>query len=108
MVKNRPSTVVERHRAKGIKYTCKNKNETQADLYLDGTATSHGNQHWMVPRSVNNLFTGRAELLKQIQKALYIDHASPADGQKRFVITGMGGQGKSEISLKVANLMREE
>jgi nucleoside-triphosphatase THEP1 len=28
--------------------------------------------------------------------------------QKRLVITGMGGQGKSEICIKVANLMRDE
>jgi nucleoside-triphosphatase THEP1 len=27
--------------------------------------------------------------------------------QRRFVITGMGGQGKSEICLKVADLVRE-
>ena len=59
-------------------------------------------------RPVNDLFTGRSELLLRIQIALRCDLTSPRIKQKRFVITGLGGQGKSEISLKVANQMREE
>jgi hypothetical protein len=43
-----------------------------------------------------------------MQNALHIDCTSPADKQKRFVITGLGGQGKSEICLQVASQMREE
>jgi hypothetical protein len=77
-------------------------------LTLDINATSHGNVHWMVPRTVNPLFTGRGELLRRIQKAIHNDHISPSDTQKRFVITGLGGQGKSEICLQVASQMREE
>ena len=78
--------------------------------HLDlGTGNAiHGNVHWVVPRTVNKLFTGRAELLLRIQKALESDHTSTADEQRRFVITGIGGQGKSEICLKVADLMREK
>jgi adenylylsulfate kinase-like enzyme len=62
----------------------------------------------MVPRAVNNLFTGRSELLDVIQDALRSDSTHCAEEQKRFVITGLGGQGKSEICLKVASLLREE
>lgn len=62
----------------------------------------------MVPRTINDLFIGRTKLLLRIQTALRDGHASSADKQKRFVITGLGGQGKSEICLKVANLMREQ
>lgn len=64
--------------------------------------------HWIVPRPVNDLFTGRGELLLRIQEAIYFESTSTPDKQKRFVITGMGGQGKSEICLKVASQMREE
>ncbi|PQE34078.1 Tetratricopeptide-like helical domain protein [Rutstroemia sp. NJR-2017a WRK4] len=69
--------------------------------------TYHGNMQWKIPRATNNLFTGRTELISRIQKAL---HCGPAasDEQKRFVITGLGGQGKSEICLQVASQMREE
>lgn len=61
-----------------------------------------------MPRTTNDLFTGRTELLLKIQKALRNDSTSATETQKRFVITGLGGQGKSEICLQVANMMREE
>jgi hypothetical protein len=64
--------------------------------------------YWSVPRNINNLFTGRGELLLRIQKSIHCDRTSSPDKQKRFVITGLGGQGKSEICLKVASQMRAE
>ena len=65
------------------------------------------NVHWMVPRLVNSLFTGRSELIERIQSALR-DRAPDTTEQKRLVITGIGGMGKSEVCLKVAQLVREE
>ena len=61
----------------------------------------------MVPRTVNSLFTGRREVVERIQSALRGNNSS-ASKQKRVVITGIGGMGKSEVCLKVADLMREE
>ncbi|KAM3088918.1 hypothetical protein ACMFMG_000539 [Clarireedia jacksonii] len=90
IVRDGPSIVADRHRSK------------------DASATSHGNVHWVVPRTVNPLFTGRGELLRRIQKAICSDHTSSPNTQKRFVITGLGGQGKSEICLQVASHIREE
>ncbi|OBT93612.2 hypothetical protein VE01_08085 [Pseudogymnoascus verrucosus] len=71
-------------------------------------ATIFGNVHWIVPRPVNDLFTGRIELLDRMKKALSTINTPPTDKRKIFVITGLGGQGKSEICLQVANLMRKE
>ncbi|KAI1211995.1 TPR-like protein [Annulohypoxylon truncatum] len=63
------------------------------------------NVHWLVPRSVNSMFTGRRNLITKIKKVL----VSPAPrAQRRFVLTGMGGQGKSEVCLKVADELREQ
>lgn len=62
----------------------------------------------MVPRTTNTLFTGRGELLLRIQKVIRCSQTASPDKQKRFIITGLGGQGKSEICLQVANQMREE
>ena len=76
-------------------------------LYLDQT-DSAGNMHWMVRRTVNTLFTGRTEILDRIQDAFCSYSTTNFKAQRRFVITGLGGQGKSEISLKAASLMREE
>jgi len=61
----------------------------------------------VVPCALNHLFTGRAELLLRMQKALLNDRTSTGK-QKRFVITGLGGQGKSEVCLKFASLTQEE
>jgi hypothetical protein len=67
-----------------------------------------GNIHWLVPRAVNTLFTGRADLLGRIHETFRSCSMSQLETQRRFVITGLGGQGKSEVCLKAANLMREE
>jgi hypothetical protein len=66
------------------------------------------NMHWMVPQSSNSLFTGRTEVITRIRMAFQEGGTTTAAQQSRFVITGMGGQGKSELCVKVANLMREE
>jgi len=62
----------------------------------------------MMPRTINDLFTARGTLLLQIQKAISSLANSSLSKQREFVITGLGGQGKSEIYLKVANQMREK
>lgn len=67
-----------------------------------------GNVHWTVTRPLNNLFTGREDILGKIEDALRHNLAeTEAPFQRSFIITGMGGQGKSEICLKIANTMRQ-
>ena len=63
-----------------------------------------GNIHWKVPRATNSLFTGRKKVLERVKNILRRD----VPDQKRFIITGLGGLGKSEICLKIANEMRQE
>jgi hypothetical protein len=63
-----------------------------------------GNVHWKVPRRVNTLYTGRRELLDRIKNAMQ----GESQHDNIFVITGLGGLGKSEICLKVAYETREE
>ncbi|KAF2803835.1 uncharacterized protein BDZ99DRAFT_546416 [Mytilinidion resinicola] len=89
IVREGPSVVLNRHR--------------RNDQY-----DSLGNKHWMVPRALNTLFTGRKDLLGRIQNAFLSDRPSDHHTQRTFVITGLGGLGKSEVTLHAANLMREE
>jgi FlaA1/EpsC-like NDP-sugar epimerase len=77
-------------------------------LEFGAGANIHGNVHWMVPRAINSLFTGRSDLLSRIQRALQSEPISAAQCQRRFVITGLGGQGKSELCLQVASLMKQK
>ena len=67
-----------------------------------------GNVHYFVPRAVNSLFTGRTGLLHHIKQCLTSRENDQVGLHRIFVITGMGGQGKSEICLKLAHDTREE
>ncbi|RFU34865.1 hypothetical protein B7463_g1450, partial [Scytalidium lignicola] len=62
------------------------------------------NFHWRVPRSVNPHFTGQKEILTTLCEQLC---NTEIEEQKRFIIYGMGGSGKSELCLKFAEENRE-
>jgi hypothetical protein len=63
------------------------------------------NVHWVVPRGVTTVFTGRHEILKEIKGAIL--NSSCHGQQKRYIITGLGGLGKSELCLRIANDLRQ-
>lgn len=66
-----------------------------------------GNLHWTVRHNLSTRFKGRTENLERIKKAIL---SSLSRLEKRnlqcYVITGMGGQGKSELCLKIVNELR--
>ena len=62
----------------------------------------------MVPRAVNPLYTGRKELGVRLARAFSFNDPAPPEKQRIFVITGLGGTGKSEICLKYAEDHREK
>ncbi|KAI1628920.1 P-loop containing nucleoside triphosphate hydrolase protein [Exophiala viscosa] len=65
------------------------------------------NVHWGVDRPVNNMFTGREDILEDLeQKLREAARAGMNDKQPRIVISGMGGLGKSEICLQLAQRLR--
>jgi Mrp family chromosome partitioning ATPase len=74
----------------------------------DGSAPDRDNGarnvHWKVPRRPSTLFTGRTELIARIKDFMQAD----SQRDRVFVITGLGGSGKSEVCLKIANEMRQE
>jgi hypothetical protein len=98
MIQNGPPIVAERHM----------RLDKAKLLTLDVGSTCDGNVHWMVPRTINSLFTGRSDLLLRIQNAIRCNKTSSPSKQKRFVITGLAGQGKSEICLQVASQIQNE
>ena len=61
----------------------------------------------MVTRHANPLFTGRKDLLQELDGIVRDATKDPADRpQCRIVLSGMGGQGKSEICLQLAHSLR--
>lgn len=66
------------------------------------------NQHFDLPQTVSSIFTGRDLQLNQLKHML--DVATPqqhSHSQKRFVIHGLGGSGKTQFCCKFAQNNRE-
>ena len=64
-------------------------------------------EHWMVARHTNPLFTGRKDLLQELNSIVRDAIQNPSNQvQCRIVLSGMGGQGKSEICLQLAYGLR--
>lgn len=81
-------------------------NAAQAELKGEERA---GNVHWTVHRTTNSLFTGRLEVIQRVVEAFrYEDLSTGRTKQRRLVIAGVGGQGKSEVALQIATLLREK
>lgn len=67
------------------------------------------NKHFMPPRPVSSLFTGRKEFLDELGKSLEgNDTPGSASAQKRFVIQGLGGSGKTEFCCQFAQDNRQK
>ncbi len=64
----------------------------------------------MVFRQINPLFTGRLEEIARLRHALCLSDPTTENEecQRIFVISGMGGAGKSEVALNFARKCREE
>ena len=67
---------------------------------------SADNKRWGVTRHLNTLFTGRVDILQELE-TIVRDHVSAPDRSHpcQIVITGIGGQGKSELCLQLVQLV---
>ena len=62
---------------------------------------------WTVNRAPNPLFTGREDVLFELESIIHDALANaPLKVQCRIVLSGVGGQGKSEICLQLAHRFR--
>lgn len=64
------------------------------------------NEYFLVPHTVSQHFTGRHEML-QVLKDKLIPNRIVKD-QQRFVLYGLGGSGKTQMSLKLAQDRQEK
>ncbi|KFY40867.1 hypothetical protein V495_05209 [Pseudogymnoascus sp. VKM F-4514 (FW-929)] len=65
------------------------------------------NVHFDIPHAVNSLFTGRDEYLQDLRKSLDDTMTANTSTQKRFVVYGLGGSGKTEFCCKFAQDNRQ-
>lgn len=62
---------------------------------------------WTVPRHSHRLFTGREDVLSFLEGAFRRSEGQPPS-QRRAVITGIGGTGKSDVAIKYAETHRDQ
>lgn len=62
---------------------------------------------WTVPRPSNSKFIGRIDVLERLAVALDPGKNTSQSEQRCFVISGLGGIGKSEICIRFAESFRE-
>ncbi|KAI0399300.1 tetratricopeptide repeat domain-containing protein [Xylaria palmicola] len=61
------------------------------------------NEHFHTPQTVSSIFTGRDELLRQLRDTFIQQPGSQNSlSQRRFVVHGMGGSGKTQFCCKFA------
>ncbi|PVH78576.1 hypothetical protein DL98DRAFT_634269 [Cadophora sp. DSE1049] len=67
------------------------------------------NRHFRIPQTVSSIFTGRESLLSDLQGYFDVFAAStqPMNVQKRFIVYGLGGSGKTQFCCKFAQDNRQ-
>ncbi|RDW80348.1 hypothetical protein BP5796_05046 [Coleophoma crateriformis] len=63
------------------------------------------NEHFDIPKTVSSIFTGRKLYLDGLRKAFDVSLSSTetSSAQKRFVVFGLGGSGKTQFCCKFAS-----
>lgn len=79
----------------------------QALLEEGDTASSNPeqskNKHYCVPYNVSDFFTGRRAVISRMEESFRSPiRADSTYLQKRFVLYGLGGSGKTQIAIKYA------
>lgn len=77
-------------------------------LTTTGLHSQTGNIYWIVDRLTNTLFTGRDGILCKLEATIRdaVRYTS-SPNQCSIIISGIGGQGKSEICLQLAYRIRK-
>lgn len=77
-------------------------------LYQRPWANKIHNKHFHVPHNVSSIYTGRDIVTKVLQRKLLGSSQSyPLHQQKRFVLYGLGGSGKTQFCLKFVQDYRD-
>jgi signal recognition particle GTPase len=69
-------------------------------------AIAHNNKHFEVAPHLSPVFTGQGHIGKRLETA-FTPSEYKCPFQRRFVLFGMGGAGKTQICLRYANNYQE-
>jgi hypothetical protein len=65
------------------------------------------NKHFKIPQAVSSIFTGREDMSELVRRSLLAEHDGSACQQRRLIIYGIGGSGKTQFCSKFAQDHRE-
>lgn len=65
------------------------------------------NHYFDIPQSVSSIFTGREALLRELHQTLISRKDMTREVQRRFIIYGLGGSGKTQFCCKFAEDYRD-
>lgn len=83
-------------------------NDNQPFHYPRKTSGSHRNKHFYIPQVVSSIFTGREDASRIVENALLTSDATVSPRQqRRYIIYGIGGSGKTQFCCKFAQDHRE-
>ena len=76
-------------------------------LTPDRVTSGPNSQHFEVPHLLSPADTGREEAGRSLESSLILAQLPHQPVQRRFVLWGLGGSGKTQICLKYAQAHRE-
>lgn len=66
------------------------------------------NKHFHIPQVVSSIFTGREDVVQALEEALWAPESHESTGQqRRYIVYGIGGSGKTQFCSKFAQDHRE-
>jgi hypothetical protein len=65
------------------------------------------NKYFYIPQVVSSIFTGREDMTQLVERTLLAEDDNSACQQRRFIIYGIGGSGKTQFCCKLAQKHRE-
>ena len=67
------------------------------------------NKHYHIPQNLSTIFTGREDVIQRIYEGIFHSDTDKRHmKQKRFVLYGLGGSGKTQICIKFAEEFRDK
>ena len=83
-------------------------NDNQLFHYRLQHSAKPRNKHFHTPQAVSSIFTGREDISQVVEDSLFArDTTKPFWQQRRLIIHGIGGSGKSQFCSKFAQDHRE-
>lgn len=83
-------------------------NDNQLFQYRQDHIARPRNRHFHIPQAVSSIFTGREAISQTVEDALFAPESTKSSRQqRRFIVYGIGGSGKSQFCSKFAQDHRE-